>query len=677
MIKPFANSARAMAAGPLTWKTWTGLIVVPVLIMGLLTWAFWAPDADHGTATAAVVNNDEPAEVEGQVVPLGRELAGDLTHSKNSAYQWILTDDEDAAEGLDDGTYTAVVTIPKNFSTRATSTAGDKPLDARRAVLDVKTSTGAGVADPGLSQLVARTTQETLDRQVVETYLDNIYVGFDTIHKQIAKAADGAGQLADGTGKLVPGSRKLADGSGELADAASQLADGADKLASGTSRLADGSSKLSGGLTKAERDAARLPQLTRKLADGADQVADGNEQLADTVVPLADRIIAAIDALPSAEDAAERFQRLADQCDPTEAGAQFCRDLRAAADRFTADAGKIDQAKNSVRAAAVKARDSITALARGARRVADGNDKLADSMVPLVRGIASAADGARQLDDGIQQADSGAQRLATGSGKLGDGAGELAGGARQLSDGTVKVDEGAHELSDGLAKGRDQIPSYNADERDHLKTVAANPTSATTDGESIGTLAVTLFAALALWALALATYIVTRAVPDAVLTAREPTWRIIVRAALPGAAAAALAAVAMTAIAVPVLGLGAGKAAAFLAVTLLAASAFVALNQAVAAILGRPGRLASLAVLVLTGATGVVSTLPGPLYSVADYLPTHGAIQALRAIVADGPGLVGGIAELGTWLAIGTLATIVVTDRRRYLSGKQVRRPAR
>lgn len=106
---------------------------------------------------------------------------------------------------------------------------------------------------------------------------------------------------------------------------------------------------------------------------------------------------------------------------------------------------------------------------------------------------------------------------------------------------------------------------------------------------------------------------------------------------------------------------------------LLAAGAFVALNQAATGIFGRPGRLASLAVLILGAATGILSTLPGPLYDIAGYLPTHGAVIALRATATGGPGLVGGIVELAVWLAIGTLATIVVTDRRRYLSTRQLR----
>lgn len=642
MLKPFADSARALASGPLTWRTWTGLIAVPLIIMGLLTWAFWTPDTNHGTAKAAVVNTDEPVQVNGQTIPLGRQLAGDLTHSEDSAYTWVLTDADDAAAGLADGSYAATVTIPKDFSARATSAATGKPLDARQAQLQVQTSDAAGVTDPGLADHIAQATQRTLNQQIVQTYLDNVYIGFTTLHQQVGQAADGAAQLADGTR--------------QLSDAAAQLATGADQLADGTAQLAAGSGKLASGLTQAERDTAQLPALTRQLADGADQVADGNEQLAGVVVPLANRIIAAIDAVPSASSAARQFRQLADECTGT---AAFCGELRQAADRFATDAGKIDGVKATVRANAVKARDSVQALATGARKVADGNAQLATKSRELAAGIASAASGARQLDSGVRAADSGAHRLADGAG--------------QLKDGATKVDSGAQELATQLAKGRDQVPSYTDAERAHLKTVAADPSTATTDGTPIGTLALTLFAALALWALALATYIVTRAVPDGVLTAREPTWRIILRAAIPGATAAGLAALAITAIAVPVLKLGVAGTLGFLLIALLAASAFVALNQAATAIFGRAGRIASLAVLVLAGATGIVSTLPGPLYALADYLPTHGAVLALRAAATDGTGLTTGVAQLAAWLLVGTLVSILVTDRRRYLSSRSVR----
>ncbi|TDO33972.1 putative membrane protein [Kribbella sp. VKM Ac-2527] len=673
MFKPFANSARVPDAGPLTWRTWAGLIAVPILVMSLLTWAFWSPDTNHDTATAAVVNNDEPVKVNNQTIPLGRTLAGNLMKSEDSPYNWVLTDAADAEDGLADGKYAAVVTIPKDFSARTTSSATGKPLQASQAVVDVRTSSTTGVADPALATEIARTTQQSLDQQVVETYLDNVYVGFTNIHGQLVKAADGATELARGTKQLVPGAQQVATGSSKLSTAANQLSTGAKDLASGTSQLASGSSQLSKGLTQAERDTAQLPALTRQLATGAEQVAQGNQRIASTVVPLANRVIAALDALPSAKAEAVKFQRLSNQCTANGGTPQFCQQLAKASRDFTATAAKIDATKTKVRANAVQIRDSVQALATGSRKVANGNAQLAKQAVPLTRGIASAAQASRKLATGAAKVNTGAQQLSTGARQLSTGAAQLAKGSQQLSTGVVKVNTGTQQLATELNKGRNQVPTYTADERAHLKTIAADPSTAKIDSSSIGPMALTLFAALALWALALATYIVTRAVPDAVLIAREATWTIIARAALPGAAAAALAAAVITAIAVPVLGLGFVATLGFLAVALLAAFAFVSLNQAAAAIFGRSGRLASLAVLILAAATGAISTLPSPFYSLADYLPTHGAVLALRAVATDSPGLAGGIAELATWLVVGTLVSVLITDRRRYLSPRRLR----
>ena len=658
MFKPFANSARALSAGPLTWKTWTGLILVPVIVLGALAWSLSAPTGNHNTATAAVVNNDQPVTVHGQLIPLGRQLAGNLTHG-NSPYNWVLTDSADASAGLANGSYTAVVTIPQDFSARATSTATAAPEQASTATVTIQTSNNAGVVDPALSAAIAGTTQQTLNHQVVQTYLDNIYLSFGTIHEQLNKAADGADQLATGTGQVAGGAQQLASGAGQLAAAA-------DKLAAGTAQLASGSATLSNGLSQAQRQTAQLPALTRQLAAGAQQVAQGNTQLANAVVPLANKIIAVIDGLPSASSAASQLQQLADQCAANGGGAQFCQHLTTIAQQVSSNASTIDGAVASIRAEVVQTRDDVQALANGAQQVATGNTELANQAASLTSGIASAANGARQLNTGIGQANSGAHQLASG-------ADQLAGGAAQLDSGASQVNTGSHQLASQLGSGRNQVPDYTAAQRAHLASVAANPTTATIGNTPLSTLIITLCTVLAIWALALATYLLTRAIPDAVLTARDATWRIIIRAALPGTAAACLTAAAATAIAAPILHLGLAGTIGFLLIALLAAGTFVSLNQAVTALLGRTGRLASLAVLILTLGTGIVSTLPGPLYALSGWLPTHGAIIALRAAATGGAGLTSGIVELAAWLVIGTLASIVVTDRRRYLSTRQLR----
>ena len=56
-----------------------------------------------------------------------------------ASFTWVLSDQSDAAAGLADGRYGAVVTIPKDFSAAATSPA-DAPSSATTATLQIRTS---------------------------------------------------------------------------------------------------------------------------------------------------------------------------------------------------------------------------------------------------------------------------------------------------------------------------------------------------------------------------------------------------------------------------------------------------------------------------------------------------------------------------------------------------------
>ena len=516
MIKPFANSARSSASGPLTWRTWVGLIVLPILVMGLFLWAFWSPESNHGAAKAAVVNNDQPVTVDGKVIPLGRELAGNLTHSE-SPYTWVLTDADDAKDGLVRGDYGAVVTIPQNFSAKATSSAGANPIEASRAELRVQTSNATGVADPLISTEIARVVLGTLNQQIVQTYLENVYLSMSTMHDQLGQAADGAAQLAAGADELKAGAGQLSSGSGQLA---SGLGDAQGKVSAVTAPL------------------SQLP--------------------APPPGPL------------------------------------------------SVPASQIEE---------------------------------------LASGVNSAASGANQLHDGAQQLESG----------LG-----------QLSD-------GAHQLADQLAQGRDQVPVYDQAQRDRLKDVAATPAVAITDSTDVGAAVAAVAVALALWACGLGTYIITRAVPGAVLTSRDRTWLIVARAASPGATVAVLAAAALSLILIPILSISAGRWFELLGVTLLSALSFMTLNQAVTAIFKRPGRFASIVVLVLTLVTSLMSTIPAALHTIGELLPTHAAVLALRGVIIGSDIAVTGVVQLSVWMVSGVLATVLVTEQRRVLSGKQLR----
>ena len=72
------HPTRARTTGRAGWVTLVGLVLVPLLVGGLLVWALWEPDQRLSRIEAAVVNLDQPVTVNGQTVPLGRQLAAGL-----------------------------------------------------------------------------------------------------------------------------------------------------------------------------------------------------------------------------------------------------------------------------------------------------------------------------------------------------------------------------------------------------------------------------------------------------------------------------------------------------------------------------------------------------------------------------------------------------------------------
>ncbi|HAQ59513.1 MAG TPA: hypothetical protein DCR63_03425, partial [Microbacterium sp.] len=138
---------RARSRRPVTWLTVLGVLLLPAVLGGILVTALYDPTERLNQISAAIVNDDEPVTVNGQYTPLGRQLSAGLVEGSDeldSNLTWVLSNDDDAAEGLADGTYDAVVTIPSGFSAAATSSgqalADSAETTPEKAVIEVATS---------------------------------------------------------------------------------------------------------------------------------------------------------------------------------------------------------------------------------------------------------------------------------------------------------------------------------------------------------------------------------------------------------------------------------------------------------------------------------------------------------------------------------------------------------
>lgn len=289
------------------WRTVLVLLLVPALVAGGVLWGTWHSDARLRQVQAAVVNNDEMVEIDGQPTPLGRQLAAEIVDSDRAQnVTWVLADTEHARAGLATGEYAAVVTIPEEFSAAATSFA--KPVDeAVQATITVDTSPVATLSETAVGQAVAYAAVNALNNVLTREYLTNVYLGFGEQRTQMLELADGTRQLADGAAQLADGTDASADGARQLADGMSLSADGAAQLAAGLEQASAASGALRDGAGQSAAGAAQLATGAGTLADGTQTWAAGARAYADGVGQYTGGVASLSDGLATYADGVDTY----------------------------------------------------------------------------------------------------------------------------------------------------------------------------------------------------------------------------------------------------------------------------------------------------------------------------------------------------------------------------------
>ncbi len=687
---------RARTRRPVTWLTLIGILLLPAVVGGILVTALYNPVERLDGLTAAIVNDDEPITIDGQYVPLGRQLTAGLVEGSDdvaSNLTWTISNASDAEAGLSEGRYSAVVTIPENFSAAATSTRpGETP---ERATIEVQTSPDALIVDDAITAQVTEAAASLMGEELTKVYLENVLLGFTTIGEELGDAADGAHQLADGAGQAASGVAQLPGGVTQLADGASGLAGGASQLGSGAHQLANGATGLSDGAEQLRGGLTTIAGATRDAAGGASQLADGVDAgaaqlLADGIVPaeltdLANQTAAtAATSASAAADVANGLGGLVAQCADAGAAAEFCDQLAAVAAgaQGSAEAAGGTQTLAEYTAGGLaqfaatvpgELAGQFTAIAANVRALAGGLGELAGGIDQSAAGAGGLASGASQLSQGATGLADGAGSLADGASQLGNGSTELANGASQLAAGVGELADGTGELAGGLTQAVDALPTYSDAEARTLASVVAKPV--TTDGVGttlFGASAIPLLATLALWFGGLASFIALRAVSARTLTSRAPSAMLALRSLAPAAGIGALQGLLVAGVVQLAASYDWGAWFVFAGVSIVAGVAFAAINQAFVAVLGGAGRWVSALVGVLAVATGVVSTVPGVLSQVAGLMPTTPVYNAMLAALGPATGVGASLVGITVWGALSLVATTLVVARRRSTTAQAV-----
>ncbi|WP_121188647.1 YhgE/Pip domain-containing protein [Nocardiopsis sp. Huas11] len=666
---------RSFLRSPLPTAALAALLIIPLLYSGMYLWSFWDPFGRMEHLPIALVNEDEPVEVEGREVAAGDELAETLLDGGD--LDWRPVGADEAARGVADGTYYVSLTIPSRFSENLTSPSRDRE-EPVPAMLVANYNDSNSYIVRSLAGAAFKEVRDAAAESAVTDYLDEIFLGFNEIHGSTEEAAEGAGDLAGGA-------YSAEEGSGELSTGIDSAHTGAGSLSSGLGELYSGSRELATGATTASDEVSTQVEKLDRLADEwlpqLEEDLPGLQERARTVSRIAGDLSTALDELPEEIDTSELSavdQRLTEYLEDhpdleTEEPElhTLLTDVQGALDVGLTTAEYVNDNREDIRTASAEAAELSTDAANLAEDLPDMVDRAEgarDQVDELAEGLEEIASGARTLRDGLSDASDGAD-------DLDEGLGELSGGAGDLHEGLGDLSAGSDELADGLAEGVEEIPTYSDEGRTTAADMMSRPVRLDTevDNESpnYGTGFAPFFVPLSLWVGAMVVFMVLPALSSRALASTAASWRVALAGrVVPLLLGAGQVAVMLTALHL-LLGLQARQWPLMIAFLLLTSAAFTATVQFLNVRFNAAGRVIALALLVLqltsAGGTYPIETSPGFFQAIGPYLPLHWAVTAMRHLIGGGDMVLvwQAFGVMSLWLVIPLLLTWRAVDRKR------------
>lgn len=240
------------------------IMSIPAMYAGLFLSSMWDPYGDLDKLPVAVVNLDKEVEFKDGTLNVGETLVDNL--KENGSLDFHFVNQQDAENGLKDGTYYMVITIPEDFSYKASTAVDYQP---EKMQLLYKTNPATNYVATKLSQSAMNKIELSLQESVSKSYIDALMTSLKDV-------GTGLGDAADGVSKIYDGQIAVEDAVDSIAQGTSSIKDGADTLNTGASDLNDGAVALSEGASTLSDGATTLYNGTTSLKDGASTLYDGS-----------------------------------------------------------------------------------------------------------------------------------------------------------------------------------------------------------------------------------------------------------------------------------------------------------------------------------------------------------------------------------------------------------------
>lgn len=484
--------------------------LVPIIYSGIILSAYWDPFGNTSNLPVAVVNQDEPSELEGKTLNIGDELINNL--KANDDLDWHFVSRGEAQEGFDNGDYYMVITIPKDFSKRASTVLEDNP---KKMNLTYEVNPGRNFFSVTISEQAMNRINQEISDSVTEEYTRAIFSQVNEIGKGFADAADGASEINDGVGQLKEGNEEITENLNKLSSSTLTFKNGVDTIQvgigdfiGGANELHSGATRLNEGIIQYTNGISQLKEKTALLTDeqnGVPKLATGQQTLNNALNDLAagsqslnSGLVKMNEQLPSKNEIEQLTQGLTgiqqavNQLQKTVSQSEASPEL-------VAQVNSLNEIVNQVQPKAIGAIDgysNINQALEGEKGLIQGSEKLAggmknaesgsgeltaatanlDKKMPqlvgainqldsksqeMKEGAAALVNGTDILSSKLPDLENGMTNLSAGAAQLNDGSGQLTEGSAQLGDGIATLKDGTNELFNKLSKGAETVASIN------------------------------------------------------------------------------------------------------------------------------------------------------------------------------------------------------------------------
>ena len=139
------------------------IMLIPSLYGLCNTAAFWDPVEGCDNLDFALVNNDNPVVIQNQKYDFGSQVVDKINENDN--FNWVNVDEDTARAGVENGTYTAALIIPENYSQSIVSivSAGSStPVEMEYLLNDKSSPSMASITNTTVNEIKNQINKEIL-----------------------------------------------------------------------------------------------------------------------------------------------------------------------------------------------------------------------------------------------------------------------------------------------------------------------------------------------------------------------------------------------------------------------------------------------------------------------------------------------------------------------------------